>query len=320
MKKLNKIAIFIILVLSIFAIKEDVHADSCAHFNYKTIIIKAYIADDENSEFKEYEMPRSYVDNGIISTLDQNGNSTRIIPGNVQIYSENDIYESNLVEVIADKYMLTIPQKEGYNFDGWYLDKEFKNKVDDSDFENSKPLAELELVLYGKWTQESIHKSSNIYELGKDDIYIVTLMEGQYLSCDIYGQYIYIPKNGYMSNDKGKYNELPVLSDLDDKKFDGWYVAGENIRISSVNDLIDKTDNYHGIIDYLYPAYRNSTIDQTDDIEIFDTTDTKEKVTDTKNDNTILYICIGSGIGIAIVAILTSIVGVRKQKKEPNND
>ena len=165
MKIINKISIFLIAILCILVFKEDVYADTCAQYNnLKTMYIDVYIEDYESNEFNKYKMPRSYIDNGIVSLYNEYN----------YIYTDDlnyTYYKSNLVQVVDDNYMLTIPQKEGYNFDGWYLDKDFKTKINDTNI----PKFDLndKSTLYGRWTKENIVNENRIYEFGKDDIYII---------------------------------------------------------------------------------------------------------------------------------------------------
>lgn len=57
---------------------------------------------------------------------------------------------------------LPIPEKEGYSFDGWYYDKEYKEKVEVKNTREIKPVPERvddcivgyqDISLYAKWTK-----------------------------------------------------------------------------------------------------------------------------------------------------------------------
>lgn len=56
-------------------------------------------------------------------------------------------YESELFEFKEELELLT-PTKEGYIFDGWYLDSELKEKFD----ETTMPVRNI--TLYGRWIEE----------------------------------------------------------------------------------------------------------------------------------------------------------------------
>lgn len=46
-------------------------------------------------------------------------------------------------------YTLGVPEREGYNFAGWYTDSSFSNKITELNYRNAK-----NMVLYAKWTEE----------------------------------------------------------------------------------------------------------------------------------------------------------------------
>ena len=323
MKKINKIGVFVFLIIGLFVFKQDVYADTCAQMYPSNITIKTYIKDAESEEFKEYEMIRGYTDNGILSIYDAYGDYTYKIITNQNIqdyYSRTDKeYRSKLFELISEKYMLTIPQKEGYNFDGWYLDKELSNKIDDYDFENISLSANLELTLYGRWTQDNVKRNIPIYEFGKDDIYIIHF-KGPASVCDIYGEYIYIPNNNYMINTKETLTSLPILPDLEDESFDGWYTYyyTENddvkyLKINNINELLKADKNNTHYIN-LFPKYiGKEEAPSENDTTTTGTNDTKKE---DKQDNTMLYVgCSVFGIGL-IAFIFVLIINKRKIKNE----
>ena len=132
----------------------------------------------------DLDIPFSYeYDENYIKMID--GNLYAIKEGSTTIICKNEYFEDQIVSVTINppkKYVVSYeynggtgkieseeassfkelnalnsqnnPSKEGYNFEGWYLDNEYKTPVNPDDLINS------DIVLYAKWSVVETSKAS----------------------------------------------------------------------------------------------------------------------------------------------------------------
>lgn len=120
MKKINKIGVFVLLLVGVFVFKQDVYADcelgvTCHYINLQ-IGEESYKA-------------------------------------NMKLYTPTE-GEKYLESGTAKLYDLPMPYKEGYKFDGWYYDEEMTTKI------NVATIGDLNLTTtgyntyYGRWLED----------------------------------------------------------------------------------------------------------------------------------------------------------------------
>ena len=312
MKKINKIGVFVLLLVGLFVFKQDVYADWIE--GYLAGNIEFNILNEETNQFEKQDITTMYLEeNGIIE------------PWVGSIKKGEDVY------VIDNKIILNVPQKEGYYFSGWYLDDNFENSF--LDFKVDKAFKDIDLKLYGKWLKEK--PTNKTYEFGKDAYIIHISGSCDWWNCGRGSKYIYLSDNETLINEKETLKELPALTTSEyDGNFLGWYQKFEYVhceegnwpggvkfsnRISNLAELISSSEKGYGGV---YPKWEKNDedIDKCKITSSETTTDTTtigttDNITDTedKKDNTLLYIGIGAGIGI--VLSVTTIALIMKKKK-----
>ena len=288
--------------------------------NYSKINIKYYILNDETGSFEENDIGGAY-----ISRSNALGKSAMIPLG----------MEDKNVIVVDGKYVIAIPEKDGYYFDGWYLDKEFKKEFKDKALGKQLSLADSNFSLYGKWTKDAPTQNKKTYKMGEDLFIVELLLNRSSDNLNLYGSYIYIKGNDYLINEMGKIKKLPSrFSDrIDDSrkciyKFYGW--TSGDLKIDNNFKNIDEVEGYKGYIpmsilwltDYDDFETKRAEIKKKNSTNVDKTTTTTSN-SKNKNTNTDdhrkhfpipIFMC-----GVLVLYVFSSVVYIKQRKEKKKN-